>query len=765
VRFVRLAPLLALLFIALLPCSALADVTRAESVLPPGQSGFISQDGTTQSPHLYDQVPLYTAFQWKPAMFGQPGATEAPRAGVSIVRDAYGVPSVTGATGPDAWWGAGYAVAQDRLAELELFRRQASGRLAEILGPTYLSADIVSRRDFYTPAELDKQVAALPPELRARDDAYAAGVNAWIQHVRENPQDLPNEFKLFNIALTDWTARDTAAIGVLLARTVPSSDGNELPNARTLRAAGAKAFDSLVPRHVQHEPTIIPRADGLFPSQPGRTSHDEQVGLVRSRVLVKGLALPAAPVTARRSAASRVPLGRPGGSYTIAARRNGDAWLYSGPQLGFAYPELFVELEVHAPGLDVRGATAPGVPVIAVGHNAHVAWGVTSGESDDDDLYAETLKGGTESYLYKGKTLAMSCRDEVFNVSGADPHTERLCRTRHGPVQARSTKQAYARRYAIWGRELETFVGLEDLNAAKTVKEVDRATAAMTWNENITAADDAGNIGFWHPGLLPLKPRQWDERLPFPGTGEAEWRGFLSVKQRPHVINPTGRNWLANWNNQPSAGWTEGDIEGASRGRAAGALHRAAFLYSLVPGFAKKPSIGRLESLLRSSGTTAQQRPLMTSRLEAASTGSSGNARKVLTALLAWDGSYARTASDGTVDPGVPIWEEFKSAMLARDQARLGGSKVAELAGRTASYHLFDITGGEAHALLSLGSGDYRAAAATVYGTLAQRFGSTDPAKWRQPRTNVTWTLQGVGSPPAMPFFERGTWEQLVELR
>src|SRR3712207_5050845 len=88
--------------------------------------------------------------------------------------------------------------------------------------------------------------------------------------------------------------------------------------------------------------------------------------------------------------------------------------------------------------------------------------------------------------------------------------------------------------------------------------------AKVTWNENLMAADSQGNIGYWHPGLLPIKPRGYDERLPFPGTGEAEWKGFLSVAQRPHVINPK-QGWLANWNNVPSVGWTQGDFPARER--------------------------------------------------------------------------------------------------------------------------------------------------------------------------------------------------------
>ena len=757
----RIPVLLAVLALAA-PGVASGAVRNAESILPPGQSGFVKDAAAgTGSPHLYDQFPLYVSFRWKSAAFNQPGTTEQPKPGVTIVRDAYGVPSITAASDPDAWWGAGYAVAQDRLTELELFRRQAAGRLAEVFGESYLDDDLLARRDFYTPAELDAQLAKLPAGLRARIDAYRDGVNAWIQHVRDNPDDLPAEFKLFKVALTDWTARDTAGIGVLLARTVPSGIGQELPNARALKSAGARAFDSLLPLHVPGQPVTVPRGEGAFPSQPGRTRAQERAGFRRSRRLIAKLTLPPAPAQDPRGRRA-APIA-PAGSMAVAVGRKGRGFLYSGPQEGFSFPELFVELEVHAPGLDVRGATAPGVPVIAVGHNGHVSWAVTSGESDDDDLYAEQLAGGDESYTYRGDARAMSCRDETFAYSssaGPQSRTERICRTRHGPVQARAGDTAYARRYAIWGRELETFVGLEALNRAKDVGDVDDAVADMTWTENVTAADEDGHVGFWLPGLLPLKPRTWDERLLYPGTGEAEWRGFLPQRQHPHVIDPK-QGWLANWNNQPSAAWTNGDLQ--SRPRGAGPFHRAHFLFALTRRFAAKPSLARLEALVRSAGTTVQQRSLASDLIASALRGASGPARTVLRTIRAWDGSYAKTDSAGTVDPGVAAWEAFKAAALEIDLKRLGrGSE--ELAGVNAEFHVFDITNGPAHALRTLGLADLRRAAATAGAALTKTFGTSDASRWRQPRRMAPWTLQGAGQPPALPFFDRGTWEQLVEL-
>ncbi len=202
-----LAAFAALLVVALATLAganlAKAAVKQAETVLPPGQSGFVSLTGLpdgTGSPHLSDQVELFKAFKYKSAVFGQAGETETPRAGVRIVRGPYGVPSVTGSTDFDAWWGVGYAVAQDRLFQLELFRRATSGRLAEILGDGFLADDLIARRDYYTDPELDQMLSRLPANLVRRAEAYRDGINAWVEQTRRDPSKLPGEFTALGCA-------------------------------------------------------------------------------------------------------------------------------------------------------------------------------------------------------------------------------------------------------------------------------------------------------------------------------------------------------------------------------------------------------------------------------------------------------------------------------------------------------------------------------------------------------------------------------------
>jgi penicillin amidase len=793
---------LALVVLLIAPAGAHARVIRAESIQPPGQSGFVSIPGLadgTGSPHLYDQLQPFIDFRWKNALFNQPGATETPKSGVRIVRDGYGVPAVTGDTQSDAWWGAGFAMAQDRLFELDLFRAATQGRLSEIAGADRVGDDTIVRQDMYTPGELDQMFAKLPADLQARFNSYRDGINAWMDHVRANPTDLPGEYPATGTTLVPWTTRDSVAIGVYLARTIPTNadpHSLELANLRAVQLSGAGVLDKLVPPHTFGSLTTIPKASGVFPSQPGRTAKDEQAGLRNSLGFAGTLPFPTGPqyrAVPGARAGPRAPvysLARNGGSYMFAVRRRSDghAILFNGPQLGFSAPERIVELEVHAPGLDARGLTAPGAPIIGAGHNGRVAWSITTGASDTDDLYAEKLvHGQPERYLFHGRVLSMDCRNEVINfnfppanltqiLKGKVPPapgsvTRRVCRTIHGPVEARAGDVAYARRYAAWGRELETLQGLAEINAAQDLGEVDRGARHVTWNENVMAIDSGGHIGFWHPGLFPLRPRNWDERLPFPGTGEAEWRGLLSRSQVPAVIDPK-QGWLANWNNLPSASWTAGD--GTARKRMDGNAFRVTLLFPLVQALARHPTFEGAQDVIRQAGTVAQQRPATEAALRRAASGATGGAATVLHALVSWDGSYARVDANNTVDPGVAAWDAFRAAAAKRAIAPLGAG-AQWLADENvlqplhpdyhtgSPYHYFDDSHFQSYALRSLSMPGYRAAAQDAFAVLSARFGTGNAAGWREPRRMFDFKGLAGASPPPLPFFDRGTYEQFIE--
>ncbi|MFL5822204.1 MAG: penicillin acylase family protein [Solirubrobacteraceae bacterium] len=786
--------------------SASAKILRATSILPPGESAFVSVAGVTDgsgSPHLYDQQQPFINFQRKNAMFNQPGTRESPAPGVRIARDRYGVPTVRGETGPELWWGAGYATAQDRLFELEVFRRATTGHLAEVLGSSYVPMDIEVRRDFYTPAELSEFLANLTPTMRARYTSYVNGVNAWVDQVNQDPSQMPAEFPALGLTPSHFTPQDMIAIGVYLARTTPNTDGDDLQNMLAIQKSGPQKFNRILPLRTRGQIATVPRSGGLFPSVPGRTQSQERRALGRSYSYLRHLPVPGPhnlgtefvagvmPTLSANAYSQAVddgagsvnplsPIHR-GGSYMVAIRapRTHQSLFFNGPELGFSAPEELYEMELHGPGLTVRGITAPGAPVIAIGHNAHVAFGLTSGLSQTNALYVEHLvPGQPDEYYYRGHVRQMSCRDETFTYRPpptsllsassfltsppeAGSVTLRLCRTIHGPVQERVGNIAYARRYATWGQEIGTLYGLAAVDRAKSIPKVNRATATLTWNENLMAADDRGSIGYWHPGLLPIHPKTWDERLPYPGNGRAEWSGFLPVKARPHSINPRQR-WLTNWNTLPSQGWTTGNDPASER--VAGAWFRAGWLNRLARHVARVPTFEGMDNLIHKAGTTAQQRPLATRKLRAALSGATANEAAVLRTILHWNGSYSKTDSHGTVNPGVAAWQELKDRLESLALAPLGAAGRIIGGGEPNDEHVFDVNLGQAYALRTLSPAAWRRAAAATFHFLAHRFHSADPKSWRDPRAMFPQGALGAEQPPPMPFFDRGTFEQVVQL-
>jgi hypothetical protein len=572
---------------------------------------------------------------------------------------------------------------------------------------------------------------------------------------------------------------------------------------QAIQDSGPTSFNRILPLRIKGQLSTIPTAYGQYPSVPGRTPAQEQAALARSYAYVRYLPVPAAGnqgteyvsgtlpqlsasdyARAADDGASVInpmsPLHR-GGSYMVAVSepRVHQAFLFNGPELGFSAPEELYEMELHGPGLMVRGVTAPGAPVIAIGHNAHVAFGLTSGLSQTNALYVEHLvPGQPEEYYHEGQILHMDCRNEVFNyrppptsalsVSSliASPAqvgtvTLRLCRTIHGPVQERVGNIAYARRYATWMREIGTIYGLAAVDQASSVAQVGRATAKLTWNENLMAADGRGNIGYWHPGLLPIRPKTWDERLPYPGGGQAEWRGFLPMARRPHVVDPA-RHWLTNWNTPPSQGWTTGNDPASER--VAGPWFRAAWLDRLTGQLALAPSFEGLEHLVYEAGTVAQQRPLAGAKLREALFRATPHEAAVLATILSWNGSYSVTDSQGTVNPGVAAWQTLKNQLQGIALAALGGAGSLIGGGEPNDEHVFDVDLGQAYALRTLGPGAWRKAAGVSFQILEHRFGSTSPGAWREPRAMFSQSAMGAEQPPPMPFFDRGTFEQLVEL-
>jgi penicillin G amidase len=615
---------------------------KAETVLPPGQSGLVTADGQAAGSasgapgdygeHIDDQRLLFWNFGYKDGRLGRRGVPldPPPKDGIEVYLDPYGVPSVYAATVFDLWFGVGYVAAQQRLFIMDAVRRFGRGTAGALFGCTYVPQDIQTRTLTYTDAEYQGFFDGLHPDSKASFEGYVAGANAWLDQLALTPDQTPAEYQLLSAVPEPFSVVDLLAAGVLITRRVAAEGGDEFYNVRMLRALeqaygraqGRGMFLDLNWAEDRKAVTTVP-ADQEFPNQDepagGREAAfnaqaDWAVTLPDTVWLGPGTGGAAEPApcegpaedgTTPQGAVALQPAqtflrsldSLHGGSWAIAIGRSRSrdrgALLISEPQLGYTYPSYLWEAEIHGAGYAARGVSVPGLPVIGIGYSPHVAWALTTGYSKTIDSFIETacstaqVAAGTctaNQYFHQGQWKDMICRTETvpYRASSegvpygsADLSTDHeVCRTVHGPVVARDAGAGLARSlsYAMWMREIDNVEGVREWNRAKDLREFLAATAKVSWNENVTFATRDGDIGYVHPGRFPDRSPEADQRLPTPGTGAFDFRGWLPFERMPKSINPE-QGFLASWNNKPAQGWLDG--EGVSvNTRPAGPGHR-----------------------------------------------------------------------------------------------------------------------------------------------------------------------------------------------
>ncbi|HEY1488486.1 MAG TPA: penicillin acylase family protein, partial [Micromonosporaceae bacterium] len=571
--------------------------------------------------HVDDQRQLYWNAETKPAGFATPAGTpQVPHAGVRIYRDSYGVPLVYGTNGYDVWYGAGYAAATDRLFEMDAIRRTAEGTLAELTGPSQVPADLAERTITYTPGEYTRMYRHLSESGRRSIAGYSAGVEARIKQVRANPSSLPGEYVLLTSLPTNWSINDSMACGVYMTRSIAAQGGLEMSNVAMLKAleekygrhAGDRVFQSLFAADDPKAAVSIhgrrfsnlPKGQRSAAAQRRAFAHAAKWARNLPASLTAGpgtgnAPIPGPPLDHLRSAVDpriaaevRAAVASVenwtgslhGGSFAYALNgrhtKDGHALLVSNPQLKYSYPSELYELEVHGGGYDARGAGVPGLPTVGIGHTATVAWGLTTGYSKTIDSFIERTRpnpkpAGPPQYLHDGKWHNEKCRAANIHYRPAPDgvpvgpailtDTSRICRTIHGPVVATAKHGHLARAvdYAMWLQEDDNVNAILRWDRAKTIYDIQAGVREETMNENVVAADDKGNIGYWHPGRYFRRPPGTDQRFPLKGSGSQDERGYQPFRDMPHVINPKG-GYVANWNTKPAPGWTDGDLSGTN---------------------------------------------------------------------------------------------------------------------------------------------------------------------------------------------------------
>ncbi len=537
-----------------------------------------------------------------------------------IVRDDYGVPHIWADDLYSLFWANGYAQAQDRLVQMEILRHVGKGELASLTGGYgSLDMDLATRRELYTEEERQatiERIGAMTPENGGLDgamwlegfNAFADGVNAWIEETRTDPSKLPGEYAAFGVLPRDWLVSDTIAIAeYLLDIFGRGSGGAEHRNAALLAQLqgllgdeqGAAAFEDFVPGQRDSTYTTIAAVD----LNPGHGIDKWDYTQVMS---FHDLSEPSAldPAQQEAMAASQatglddfmglqetlVAAGFPlkfGSNAQVIDKRfaaNGENILYGGPQMAYFAPMIPYEVALHGAGFEATGMGVAGAPGVIIGRGPTHSWTVTSGSSDQVDMVVERLvPGNGEQYYLDGEVVDMDCRTETHYVKPAisdfavvadgrapdvDIVEQRVCRTVHGPVLARSDdgQYAFASQRAYRGDEARSGILWLQIGQTRSIADIQDLLETFRFSFNFNIAEDGaeGSIGYLHVGVQPRRDARLDSRLPTPGWDSSyTWdhtdpAQVLTGSDLPHMID-SPKGYTVNWNNNPAKGFPTGD--------------------------------------------------------------------------------------------------------------------------------------------------------------------------------------------------------------
>ncbi len=718
-------------------------------------------------------------------VLGATGTAWAAKA--TIIRDDYGVPHIFAKNLKPTWRAVGYATAQDRLWQMELHRRTALGTLAEIQGPSALAGDVQARALFGPQEFRRKQFLAASTETKKILRAYAAGVNQWIAEAAATGQ-LPPEFQATGLVPRPWTTDDSVAWGIALLFSFGTSGENELTFLANLQelitingsAAGpAIFFDS----HWVFDPT----APTTIPATAAARA--------KTAAGTFATALPDLPDFDARKAAKawerswrgwernleRIGLHRGPASNAIAIgpelSASGYPLLLGGPQQGYSVPQINHEVGIHGGGFDVNGAAVAGLPGVTIGVNRGLAWSLTTGGTDNNDIVLESLNSDGTQYLYRGSFRPLDCRVETFNVLGGGPVPQVLCRTINGPVLQVQGTIAFTFKSASRGNEMGSIEALLGVNQTRTLKKAERFLANAGHNFNLVGADTRGNIGYYHVGKIPIRAPGDSPFFPHIGDGQADWQGFIPFSAMPQANNPA-QGYFVNWNNKPRVNWINSTGGFWQWGPVARVRTLMNVLETVPDGAA---TVDLLENLNLIGGWTldtpsGNQASVPVSTLLPDLLGlvdASADARlpDVLDILGSWDRLKLDLAPrDGQYDnPAVAIfntwWDEFITRVFANE---LGGTLernvAANLAARLLRPGLVPLNypgylGGET------AGGAVTGALVSAIDRLMGEFGSADPTTWLAEATMQNWRQIGAAPVPDTPHMNRGTYNQITHLK
>ncbi|HEX4682797.1 MAG TPA: penicillin acylase family protein [Gemmatimonadaceae bacterium] len=478
---------------------------------------------------------------------------------VEIIRDRNGISHIYASDEHDLFFAQGYNAARDRLFQLELWRRQATGTVSELLGPRELQRDIGARLFKYR-GDPSRELNSYHPHGAAIVGAFVEGVNAYVAATERNPALLPIEFRLLHTRPRRWTT------DVVLSRHqgLLGNVEEELTVGRAVAAAGPRVVKDLSSFHpgdpdIQLDTAVngsllaAPILDvyqawhsvvRFRPNDVVATSRNDQDAYHRLATAAEADALELVTNQRRDIGSNNWVVG---GSRTAS----GAPIMANDPHRAQSVPSLRYWVHLVAPGWDVIGGGEPEIPGVSIGHNQYAAWGLTIFATDGEDLYVyRTNPANRRQYWYKGRWESMRVLRDSIPVKDQPPARVELAYTRHGPVIYEDTTHhvAYALRAAWLEPGAAPYLASLRMDQAHTWDEFRDACAYSDIpGENMVWADRTGNIGWQAVGIAPIRPN-FSGLVPVPGDGRYEWTGYLPIKEKPHVLNPAS-GFIATANN------------------------------------------------------------------------------------------------------------------------------------------------------------------------------------------------------------------------
>lgn len=470
-----------------------------------------------------------------------PGLT----ADVEVIRDQWGVPHIYAGDLDDLFFAQGFIQAQDRLWQMDMYRRAGEGRLAEILGPDAVRHDRMARLFKYRGPWTDEEFSSYHPEGRRILTAFAAGVNAYIDHATA-AGELPVEYELTGLTPEPWMLESSL---LRIATAMPVADARrELTLAMQVAQLGPVEANRRAAPTPYRDLSVVAGVDyGIIDDDAMSGLRGFQGTIVRPPLVPPYDTWEDADASANLGARENSP-GSNNWAISGALTASGEAIVANDPHRGVTNPSLRYMVHLEAPGWSAIGSTEPVLPGVAIGHNGRVGWGLTIVGTDQSDVYVESLNpDDPDQVRWNGAWEPLRTEYDTIEVKGGAAEVLELQFSRHGPVFHKDIENgvAYAMRSTMHEPGSTGYLPALRLNVVDDCVEfLDALDYWYAPTENMVCGDADGNVS-WQASALSPRRDGWHGRLPVPGDGGHEWVGWRD--DLPRELNPA-RGWVGTAN-------------------------------------------------------------------------------------------------------------------------------------------------------------------------------------------------------------------------